>query len=82
MGVVLAALPVFASGLAISETTGQALTTFGKRDTVSSILTEIEDAASCVACNVRLTTRFDREVLIKVIPGTVGCLESACSYWQ
>jgi len=49
---VLAALPVLSSGFAVSETTGQALSAFGKRDTLSDILTDIEDALSCVACNV------------------------------
>jgi sphingomyelin phosphodiesterase len=54
VGGVLAALPLFTAGLTISETTGQALNAFGKRSTVSDILTDIEDAATCVACNVWL----------------------------
>jgi sphingomyelin phosphodiesterase len=54
VGGLLAVLPVFTAGLALSETTGQALNAFGKRSTLSDILTDIEDAATCTACNVRL----------------------------
>jgi hypothetical protein len=54
VGGVLAVLPALTAGLTISETTGQALSAFGKRSTVSDILTDIEDATTCVACNVWL----------------------------
>ncbi|KAH8776915.1 Metallo-dependent phosphatase-like protein, partial [Hyaloscypha finlandica] len=63
VGGLLAALPVFTSGLTLSETTGQSLSAFGKRSTVSDILTDIEDAATCVACNVLL-------VVLKVLAHT------------
>ncbi len=46
------ALPLFVSGLTISDVMSKAATTFAKRDTVSDILTDIEDAASCTACEV------------------------------
>lgn len=54
VGFVVAALPVLTSGLAISETTAQSLNAFGKRDTISTILTDIENAASCAACEALL----------------------------
>lgn len=52
VGLVAAALPVLTSALTISEITSKAAKTFAKRDTVSDILTDIEDAASCTACEV------------------------------
>lgn len=52
-GLALSALPILTSALVVSDVTSQALTAFGKRSTVSTILTDIEDAASCVACEVR-----------------------------
>ncbi|PMD54294.1 sphingomyelin phosphodiesterase [Hyaloscypha bicolor E] len=63
VGGLLAALPAFTSSLTLSETTGQALSAFGKRSTVSDILTDIEDATTCVACNVLL-------VVLKVLAHT------------
>jgi sphingomyelin phosphodiesterase len=48
------ALHTFTSALAISDTTNAALSTFAKRSTVSDILTDIEDAASCTACEALL----------------------------
>ena len=66
VGGVLAALPVFTAGLTLSETTGQALSAFGKRSTVSEILTDIEDAATCVACNVCFNAEtFKRDELME-----------------
>ena len=52
MGIVVVAVPVFTSALAISTTPSQSLNAFGKRDVVSEILNDIEDAITCVACNV------------------------------
>lgn len=49
---VLAILPVFTSGLTISDTTGRALNAYSKRSTVSDIVSDIENAASCSACEV------------------------------
>ncbi len=46
------ALSVLARVGAVSETMGGALNAFAKRSTVSDILTEIEDAATCAACEV------------------------------
>ena len=48
----LAVLPVFTSGLTISDTTGRSLNALSKRSTVSDILSDIEHAASCSACEV------------------------------
>ena len=45
-------LLALASAFTISDVTSKAATTFAKRDTVSDILTDIEDAASCTACEV------------------------------
>lgn len=47
-----AALPLLVSTFTLSDVTSKAATTFAKRDTVSDILTDIEDAASCTACEV------------------------------
>jgi len=63
VGGVLASLPVFTAGIALSDTTGQALNAFGKRSTVSDILTDIEDAATCVACNVWLGEDVSRKTI-------------------
>lgn len=52
VGIVLVAVPVFTSALAISTTPGQSLNAFSKRNVVSEILNDIEDAITCVACNV------------------------------
>jgi hypothetical protein len=52
VGIVVVAVPVFISALAISTTPSQSLNAFGKRDVVSEILNDIEDAITCVACNV------------------------------
>ncbi|CZR64135.1 related to acid sphingomyelinase [Phialocephala subalpina] len=60
---VLLVVPAFVSGLAISETTNEALSAFGKRSTISDILTDIEDAASCTACEALL-------VVLKVLAHT------------
>jgi len=49
----MTALPVLTSALTISDVTSKAAKTFAKRDTVSDILTDIEDAASCTACEVK-----------------------------
>jgi sphingomyelin phosphodiesterase len=51
-GLVVVVLPIFTSGLGLSETTSNALSAYGKRSTVSTILADIEDAATCVACEV------------------------------
>lgn len=59
----LLALPTLTSVLAISETTNEALSAFGKRSTISDILTDIEDAASCTACEALL-------VVLKVLAHT------------
>jgi sphingomyelin phosphodiesterase len=45
-------LPILTNGLGLSETTSNALSAYGKRSTVSTILADIEDAATCVACEV------------------------------
>jgi len=52
-GLVISVLPFLTAGLVISDVTGKTLSAFGKRSTVSTILADIEDAASCVACEVR-----------------------------
>lgn len=59
----LLALPPVAAALAISDTTNAALSAFAKRSTVSDILTDIEDAASCTACEALL-------VVLKVLAAT------------
>lgn len=51
------------SALAITETTNEALSAFGKRSTISDILTDIEDAVSCTACEALL-------VVLKVLAAT------------
>lgn len=48
------ALPLLVTALSISDTTSQSLSAFGKRDTISTILTDIEDLAECAGCEVRL----------------------------
>lgn len=48
------ALSIMTSALAISETTSVALSAFAKRSTVSDILTDIEDATTCTACEALL----------------------------
>ncbi|PMD25630.1 sphingomyelin phosphodiesterase [Hyaloscypha hepaticicola] len=60
---VLAILPVFTSGLTISDTTGRALNAYSKRSTVSDIVSDIENAASCSACEALL-------VVLKVLAHT------------
>ncbi|KUJ07393.1 calcineurin-like phosphoesterase [Mollisia scopiformis] len=59
----LLVLPTLTFALAISDTTNSALSAFGKRSTVSDILTDIEDAASCTACEALL-------VILKVLAHT------------
>jgi sphingomyelin phosphodiesterase len=53
LSLVIATGAVLTSALTISDITSKAATTFAKRDTVSDILTDIEDAASCTACEAR-----------------------------
>jgi sphingomyelin phosphodiesterase len=52
-GLVAVGLPILSSALAVSGTTERSLAAIGKRNTVSDILTEIEDAATCTACEVK-----------------------------
>lgn len=68
---VVTALSGCAQAIAISETTINSLSTFGKRSTLSTILADIEDAASCTACevyhsliysNLFLCTRFNLQL--------------------
>jgi len=53
-GLVTAVLPVLTTSFTISETTSKSLSHLQKRDTISEILTDIEDAATCVACEALL----------------------------
>jgi hypothetical protein len=54
---VAALLPLLTSAFTISDVTSKAAATFAKRDTVSDILTDIENAASCTACEVQHLAR-------------------------
>ena len=47
-------LPIGASAVSLSDTTRNAASIVSKRDTVSTILADIENAATCTACEVRL----------------------------
>jgi hypothetical protein len=49
---VAAVLPIIASAVAISGATSNATPHFSKRSTVGTILADIEDAATCAACEV------------------------------
>lgn len=50
------AFPVLIAALAISDTTSHSLSAFGKRDTVSTILTDLENLATCAACEVSMNS--------------------------
>ncbi|TVY71539.1 Sphingomyelin phosphodiesterase [Lachnellula suecica] len=61
--VVAVALPVFVTAVAISDTTSRSLSAFGKRDTVSTTLTDIENLVTCAACEALL-------IVLKVLAHT------------
>lgn len=63
IGSAILALPFISSVLAFSETTERAVSAFAKRDTISDILTDIEDAATCDACESLL-------VVLKLLAAT------------
>jgi len=51
----LAVTPVLVAAFTVSDVTSKAASRYAKRDTVSDILTDIEDAAECTACEVGIS---------------------------
>lgn len=75
----VAALPLLTSAFTISDVTSKAASTFAKRDTVSDILTDIEDAASksdfSVVC-VHIWECFassDEKIFLRVSSPAIPC---------
>jgi hypothetical protein len=57
------AFPMLIDALAISDTTSNSLSAFGKRDIVSTILTDIENLVTCAACEVSLQSFLSKKFL-------------------